>query len=238
MGIAPLYEGKAKQIFATDNPAELRVYYKDDATAFNAEKRGTITDKGVVNNLMSAKLYEELAAHGVPNHFVRLVSDREQIVTRLNMVPLEVIVRNRTAGSFAKRYGVEEGKQLVPSLFELSYKEDALGDPLMNEDAALALGLVTPEELGTIKALTMEVNRYLQERFLAAGMILVDFKLEFGKLPDGTVVLGDEISPDTCRLWDTETGEKLDKDRFRRDLGGVAEAYFEVLTRLGIERSA
>lgn len=238
MGVAPLYEGKAKQIFATDNSEQLRVYYKDDATAFNAEKRGTIPDKGVVNNLMSAALYEELTAQGVANHFVRLVSEREQIVTRLAMIPLEVIVRNRTAGSFAKRYGVEEGRKLTPSLFELSYKEDALGDPLINEDAALALHLVTPEELGTIKALTMEVNRYLQERFHAAGMILVDFKLEFGKLPDGTVVLGDEISPDTCRLWDVETGEKLDKDRFRRDLGGVAEAYFEVLRRLGIERPA
>lgn len=238
MGIAPLYEGKAKQIYATDNPAELRVYYKDDATAFNAEKRGTIVDKGVVNNLMSAKLYEELAERGVPNHFVRLVSEREQIVTRLQMVPLEVIVRNRTAGSFAKRYGVEEGRPLTPSLFELSYKEDALGDPMINEDAALALGLASSEELATIKAMTMEINSYLQERFLTAGMILVDFKLEFGKLPDGTVVLGDEISPDTCRLWDVDTSEKLDKDRFRRDLGGVAEAYFEVLARLGIERNA
>lgn len=232
----PLYEGKAKQVFATDNPAVLRVYYKDDATAFNAEKRGTISGKGEVNNLMSAALYEELAKHGVPNHFVQLVSNREQLVTALTMFKLEVIVRNRTAGSFSKRYGVPEGEVLTPSLFELSYKEDALGDPPINEDAALALGLLTPEELATIRTLTEQTNAYLQQRFLAAGLVLVDCKFEFGKNQDGTVMLGDEISPDTCRLWDATTGERLDKDRFRRDLGNVAEAYNEVLTRLGIER--
>ena len=234
----PLYEGKAKQVFATDNPAVLRVYYKDDATAFNAEKRGTIVGKGEVNNLMSAVLYEELAQHGVPNHFVELTSNREQLVKALNMFKLEVIMRNRTAGSFAKRYGVAEGEELSPNLFELSYKEDALGDPPINEDAAIALGLVTPEELATIKTLTQQVNAYLQQRFHSASMILVDFKLEFGKDAEGNVLLGDEISPDTCRLWDVETGEKLDKDRFRRDLGNVAEAYNEVLARLGIERLA
>ena len=234
----PLYEGKAKQVFATNDPHVLRVYYKDDATAFNAEKRGTIAGKGEVNNLISAALYEELAQHGVPNHFVKLLSAREQLVQALTMFKLEVIVRNRTAGSFAKRYGVEEGKPLTPSLFELSYKEDALGNPPINEDAALALGLATPEELATIQALTMEINTFLQHRFEQAGLILVDFKLEFGTDNTGNVRLGDEISPDTCRLWDVTTGEKLDKDRFRQDLGNVAEAYNEVLMRLGIERPA
>lgn len=238
MELAPMYEGKAKQVFATDDAAVLRVFYKDDATAFNAEKRDTIVGKGIVNNLMSATLYEELAEYGVPNHFVELVSDREQLVKKLNMFKLEVIVRNLTAGSFAKRYGVAEGTLLSPVIFELSYKDDSLGDPMIAQDAAIALKLVTEKQLETIRDLTLKVNAFLQQRLQAAGLTLVDFKLEFGQDETGTILLGDEISPDTCRIWDSETLERLDKDRFRQDLGNVIEGYHQVLDRLGIERTA
>ena len=226
------YEGKAKRVYATDDPALFVVEYKDDATAFNAQKRGTIRGKGIVNNAVSAALFEHLAAAGVPTHFVERLSAREQLVKALTIIPVEVVVRNRAAGSFAARYGVPEGAELSPAVIEWCYKSDALGDPPMNDATAVALGLATPEELEAMFDLAAAVNESLRPYLAAHGLELVDFKLEFGKLPDGQVVLADEISPDTCRLWDIETGEKLDKDRFRRDLGGVEEAYGEIHRRL------
>ncbi|MBQ2633118.1 MAG: phosphoribosylaminoimidazolesuccinocarboxamide synthase [Oscillospiraceae bacterium] len=227
-----LYEGKAKKVFATANPDLLIVSYKDDATAFNGQKRGTVAGKGVVNNRMSNALMRMLELQGVPTHYVETLSDRETLVKRVEIVPLEVIVRNRSAGSFSQRYGVAEGLEFPTPTLEFSYKNDALGDPLLNSSHALALGLATREELETIRLLALDINDLLRDFWTACGVTLVDFKLEFGRLPDGSIVLADEISPDTCRLWDSATGEKLDKDRFRRDLGGVEDAYREVLRRL------
>ena len=227
-----LYEGKAKKVFATEDPELLIVQYKDDATAFNGLKKGTIAGKGVINNQMSNRLMQLLERSGVPTHFVQELSQRETLVKKVQIVPLEVIVRNISAGSFAKHYGVEEGIVFDEPTIEYSYKNDALGDPLLNARHALALKLVTKEELATIEALSFKVNDLLKEFWAGCGVTLVDFKMEFGRLSDGTIVLADEISPDTCRLWDSETKEKLDKDRFRRDLGGVEEAYAEIMRRL------
>ena len=227
-----LYEGKAKQVFACDDADLVIVHYKDDATAFNAQKRGTVTDKGVVNNAVSAMLYAELEAFGVPTHFIERRSQREQVVRRVTIVPVEVIVRNRAAGTFAKRYGVEEGLELDPVVVEWCYKSDPLGDPPMNTATAVALGLTDEGQLAAMFDYAADINDYLTARFAVAGLELIDFKLEFGIDAAGELRLADEISPDTCRLWDLETGEKLDKDRFRRDLGGVEEAYQEVLRRL------
>ena len=227
-----LYEGKAKKVFATDDPKLLIVSYKDDATAFNGLKKGTIVGKGVINNKMSNLLMQRLEKAGVPTHYVKELSDRETLVKKVSIVPLEVIVRNIAAGSFSKRYGVEEGVVFDSPTIEFSYKNDELGDPLLDEYHALALHLATPEEIETIKKYSFTVNEQLKAFWRECGVTLVDFKLEFGRLSDGTVVLADEISPDTCRLWDSKTGEKLDKDRFRRDLGGVEDAYAEVMMRL------
>ena len=227
-----LYEGKAKKVFATDDPGIVIVSYKDDATAFNGAKRGTIAGKGSVNNRMTNHLMKKLEAAGIPTHFVEQLSDRETAVRKVSIVPLEVIVRNRSAGSFAKRYGVEEGIVFDEPTVEFSYKNDELGDPLIKDDQAAALKLATREEIGTIRRYALAVNDFLTAELRACGVILVDFKLEFGRLPDGQIVLADEISPDTCRFWDAETGEKLDKDRFRRDLGDVEGAYQEMARRL------
>lgn len=226
-----LYEGKAKKVFKTDDPKCLIVDYKDDATAFNGEKKGQIAGKGVVNNTMSNIIFQLLEKKGVPTHFIEQISDRETIVKAVKILPLEVIMRNVSAGSFAKRYGVEEGIEFDRPTFELSYKNDDLGDPLMCESHALALKLVTDEQLETIKKYAAEVNDTLKEFFLDKGLRLIDFKIEFG-LFDGKVILADEISPDTCRLWDVKTNEKMDKDRFRRDLGKIEETYAEVLRRV------
>ncbi len=230
-----LYEGKAKKVFATDEDGVVIVDYKDDATAFNGEKKGTIMGKGVVNNKMSNYVFGLLEKDGVPTHFIKELSDRETAVKKVSIVPLEVIVRNVAAGSFSKRMGVSEGKELLCPILEFSYKNDELGDPFINDDYALALGLATQDEIDTIKNYTRKVNECLKKYFLSAGMKLIDFKIEFGRLPDGTIILADEISPDTCRLWDVKTNEKLDKDRFRRDLGNVEEAYNEVFRRLGLK---
>lgn len=227
-----LYEGKAKKVYRTNDPERLIVDYKDDATAFNGLKKGSISGKGVINNKMSNLLMAKLEKDGIPTHFVEELSDRETLVKRVSIVPLEVIIRNIAAGSFAKRYGVEEGTPLEIPTIEFSYKNDALGDPLINTYHAIALKLATEAEIETIKKYAFEINRQLQALWKECGVTLVDFKLEFGKTSDGTVVLADEISPDTCHLWDSETGEKLDKDRFRRDLGGVEAAYEEVMKRL------
>ncbi len=229
---AQLYEGKAKKVFATEDPDLLIVSYKDDATAFNGLKRGTISGKGVINNRMSNALMRLLERQGIPTHFVEELSERETLVRRVSIVPLEVIVRNLSAGSFSKRYGVEEGLVFAEPTVEFSYKNDALGDPLLNDSHALALGLATREELNQIRHYALEINRLLKEFWLSCGVTLVDFKLEFGRPADGSIILADEISPDTCRLWDNATGKKLDKDRFRRDLGGVEDAYREVMDRL------
>ena len=229
---AQLYEGKAKKVFATDQPELLIVSYKDDATAFNGLKKGSIQGKGVINNHMSNLLMQRLEKAGVPTHFVQELSERDTLVKKVSIVPLEVIIRNISAGSFSKRYGVEEGIVFDEPTIEFSYKNDELGDPLLNEYHALALKLATKEEIETIKDYSFRVNEALKEFWRSCGVTLVDFKLEFGRLSDGTIVLADEISPDTCRLWDSETGEKLDKDRFRRDLGGVEDAYREIMGRL------
>ena len=227
-----LYEGKAKKVFATDDPNVVIVSYKDDATAFNGLKKGTILGKGVINNRMTNHMMRRLEAEGVPTHYVQELSDRETAVKKVSIIPLEVIVRNISAGSFAKRYGVEEGIVFDEPTFEFSYKNDDLGDPLLNTSHALALKLATKEEIALIRKYTMMVNDLLRGFMKEIGIDLVDFKLEFGKTADGTIVLADEISPDTCRLWDEKTHEKLDKDRFRRDLGGAEEAYEEVMRRL------
>lgn len=229
-----IYEGKAKKVFATDDPNLCIVDYKDDATAFNGQKKGTIVGKGVVNNRMSNFMFQLLEKHGVKTHFVKELSDRETLVKKVSIVPLEVIIRNLSAGSFAKRYGVEEGIEFAQPTIEFSYKNDDLGDPLINDYHALALGLATQEEIDTIKAMAFKVNEVMKEYFKKLDVILVDFKLEFGKTADGEIVLADEISPDTCRFWDVHTHEKLDKDRFRRDLGGVEEAYAEMMKRIGL----
>ena len=227
-----LYEGKAKKVFATENPEYVIVSYKDDATAFNGLKKGTITGKGVINNRMTNLLMQMLEKAGVKTHFVEELSDRETLVRKVSIVPLEVIVRNVSAGSFSKRYGVEEGIRFENPTIEFSYKNDELGDPLLNEYHALALKLATREEIDQIKAMAFKVNELLREFFDKCGVELIDFKLEFGRLSDGTIVLADEISPDTCRFWDKNTHEKLDKDRFRRDLGNVEDAYQEMMKRV------
>ena len=227
-----LYEGKAKKVFATDDPNLVIVSYKDDATAFNGEKKGTIAGKGAINNVMSNHMFQLLEQQGVPTHFVEQLSDRETVVKKVSIVPLEVIVRNISAGSFAKRYGVKEGIVFDEPTFELSYKNDDLGDPLMNDYHAIALKLATREEIELIKSMTFKINEVMKQYFDTLNVTLVDFKLEFGKTADGKIVLADEISPDTCRLWDKTTGEKLDKDRFRRDMGGVEDAYQEVMRRI------
>ena len=227
-----LYEGKAKKVFATDDPNLVIVSYKDDATALNGEKKGTIAGKGAINNVMSNHMFQLLEQQGVPTHFVEQLSDRETVVKKVSIVPLEVIVRNISAGSFAKRYGVKEGIVFDEPTFELSYKNDDLGDPLMNDYHAIALKLATREEIELIKSMTFKVNEVMKQYFDTLNVTLVDFKLEFGKTADGQIVLADEISPDTCRLWDKTTGEKLDKDRFRRDMGGVEEAYQEIMKRV------
>ena len=227
-----LYEGKAKKVFATDDPEKLIVEYKDDATAFNGLKKGTIKGKGVINNQMSNRLMAYLEKQGVPTHFIEEINERETVVKKVSIVPLEVIIRNISAGSFAKHYGVEEGIVFDQPTIEFSYKNDALGDPLLNHYHALALKLATAEEIETIEKYAFQINQVLKAFWLSAGVTLVDFKLEFGRLSDGTIVLADEISPDTSRLWDVKTHEKLDKDRFRRDMGGVEEAYAEIMKRM------
>ena len=229
-----LYEGKAKKVYKTDDENVYIVEYKDDATAFNGLKKGTIAGKGVINNRMSNLMFRLLEEKGIPTHYIQELSDRETAVRKVEIVPLEVIVRNIAAGSFSKRYGVPEGSPLNCTILEYSYKNDELGDPLINDYHAIALGLATKEELDEIAAMTFAVNDALREIFEKVGIILVDFKIEFGRCPalGGKIILADEISPDTCRLWDAETNEKLDKDRFRRDLGGVEEAYNEVFNKL------
>ena len=227
-----LYEGKAKKVYATNDPDLVIVSYKDDATALDGLKKGTITGKGVINNKMSNYLCRLLEKHGVPTHFVEELNDRETVVKKVSIVPLEVIIRNISAGSFAKRYGVEEGIVFAEPTIEFSYKNDDLHDPLINSYHALALGLATKKEIEEIKAMAFKVNDILKEYFLSLNVKLVDFKLEFGRLKDGTIVSADEISPDTCRFWDADTNEKLDKDRFRRDMGGVEDAYNEMMKRV------
>ncbi len=227
-----LYEGKAKKVYATDDPEVVIVSYKDDATALDGLKKGTIVGKGVVNNRMTNYLMQLLEKNGVPTHFVEELSERETAVKKVSIVPLEVIIRNVSAGHFAQRYGVEEGIVFDSPTIEFSYKNDELHDPLLNAYHALALKLATQEEIDTIKSMAFRVNTVLSEYFRSLGVHLVDFKLEFGRLPDGTIVLADEISPDTCRFWDLQTNEKLDKDRFRRDMGGVEDAYREMMHRV------
>jgi phosphoribosylaminoimidazole-succinocarboxamide synthase len=227
-----LYEGKAKKVFATNDPDLVIVDYKDDATAFNGEKKGTIAGKGVINNKMTNFMFKMLEKEGVPTHLVEEISDRETIVKKVSIVPLEVIIRNVAAGSFSKRMGVEEGKQLLCPILEFSYKNDDLGDPFINDYYALALGIATKEEIDTIAKYAFKVNEFMVKFFKGLNIDLIDFKIEFGKTSDGTIILADEISPDTCRFWDSTTHEKLDKDRFRRDMGGVEEAYQEIMKRL------
>lgn len=226
-----IYEGKAKKVYKTDDPKEYIVEYKDDATAFNGEKKGTITGKGAVNNKMSAALFGLLEKEGVPTHHIRLLNDRESLVKAVKILPLEVIVRNVAAGSLAKRLGLEEGVPMKETVLEFSYKNDALGDPMVNDYHIKAMGFATDEQLETVKKYALKVNEVLKKFFLEINIKLIDFKLEFG-LYDNQVILADEISPDTCRLWDAETNKKLDKDRFRRDMGGVEEVYQEVLSRI------
>ncbi len=227
-----LYEGKAKKVYATNDPDLVIVDYKDDATAFNGEKKGTIAGKGVINNKMTNFMFKMLEKEGVPTHLVEEISDRETIVKKVSIVPLEVIIRNVAAGSFSKRMGVEEGKQLLCPILEFSYKNDDLGDPFINDYYALALGIATKEDLDTISKYAFKVNEFMVKFFKGLNIDLIDFKIEFGKTSDGTIILADEISPDTCRFWDSTTHEKLDKDRFRRDMGGVEEAYQEIMKRL------
>ena len=230
--VEQLYEGKAKKVYSTEDPGLVIVSYKDDATAFDGLKKGTITGKGAINNQMTNYLMGQLEKAGVPTHFVEELSERETVVKKVTIVPLEVIIRNISAGSFAKRYGVEEGIVFEEPTFEFSYKNDDLHDPLLNTSHALALKLATREEIDTIRAMALKINDVLKAFFAGCGVRLIDFKLEFGRLSDGTIVLADEISPDTCRFWDARTNEKLDKDRFRRDLGNVEEAYQEMMRRV------
>ena len=231
----PIYEGKAKQVFTTGNPDELLVYFKDDATAFNGEKKGTIVNKGVLNNKISSFFFDLLGKQGIPHHFIRTVSDREMLVKRLEIVKVEVVVRNIAAGSLAKRIGWEEGKKLSHPVLEMYYKNDELGDPLINDYHIYAMGLAQPEQVAKMSEYALKINAILSEYLKAKQLALIDFKLEFG-MHNGELILGDEISPDTCLFWDSKTGEKLDKDRFRRDLGGVEEAYHEILYRLTGEK--
>ena len=227
-----MYEGKAKKVFRTDKEDLLIVDYKDDATAFNGQKKGQILGKGAVNNVMANIIFQMLEEKGIPTHFVEQLSERETLVKAVTILPLEVIIRNVTAGSFSKRYGVEEGRLLARPILEFSYKNDELGDPLINDDHILALELATEEELELVRKYAFMVNDALKAFFLEKGLKLIDFKIEFGKTADGTILLADEISPDTCRLWDVVTNEKMDKDRFRRDMGNVEETYQEVLSRM------
>lgn len=228
-----LYEGKAKKVFATNDPDVCIVDYKDDATAFNGLKKGTISGKGVINNRVSNHMMQEITKKtGIPTHFIEEISERETVVRKVSIVPLEVIVRNISAGSFSKRYGVEEGIVFKKPAMEFSFKDDALGDPMINDDYAIALELATEEEIAAIRKYALGVNEFMKEYLLGIGIKLVDFKLEFGKTSDGSIILADEISPDTCRFWDAKTNEKLDKDRFRRDLGNVEGAYNEILRRM------
>ncbi len=229
-----LYEGKAKKVFLTEDPDVLIVSYKDDATAFNGLKKGSITGKGAINNRMTNFLFEKMEKEGVPTHLIEEINDRETAVRKVEIVPLEVIVRNVAAGSFSKRLGVEEGKVFAEPTIEFSYKNDELGDPLINSYFAKALELASQEEIDTIKKYAFKINEILKKEFLKADLRLIDFKIEFGRF-HGKILLADEISPDTCRLWDVNSGEKMDKDRFRRDLGNVEEAYIEVAKRLGID---
>ncbi|MDE6724850.1 MAG: phosphoribosylaminoimidazolesuccinocarboxamide synthase [Ruminiclostridium sp.] len=229
-----LYEGKAKKVFATDDPNLVIVSYKDDATAFNGLKKGTIVGKGVVNNRMTNFMFQQLEKAGVPTHFVEELNDRETVVKKVSIVPLEVIVRNTAAGSFSKRMGVEEGAALKCPILEFSYKNDDLGDPFINDYYALALGLATKEEIDLIAKYTFMINDFMVDFFKKLNIDLIDFKIEFGKTADGKIILADEISPDTCRFWDSTTHEKLDKDRFRRDMGGVEDAYAEMMKRIGL----
>lgn len=227
-----IYEGKAKKVYKTDDEKLYIVEYKDDATAFNGLKKGTIVNKGVMNNEISAKLFNLLEEKGVETHQVEKLSDREVLVKSVKIVPLEVLVRNYAAGSLSKRLGLEEGVKLKTTVLEFCYKDDALGDPMINDYHIMAMGIATPEEVAKITGMSFKINNILSEYMLSRDIILVDFKLEFGKTPDGKIILADEISPDTCRLWDATTHEKLDKDRFRRDLGKVEEGYMEVVRRL------
>ena len=229
-----LYEGKAKKVFLTDDPDVVLVSYKDDATAFNGIKKGQIKDKGIVNNICSNHLFRLLESKGIPTHYIEQINERETYVKKVQIVPLEVIVRNIAAGSMSKRLGIPEGKVLAKPVVEFSYKCDELGDPLINDDHAIAMELATPQEIATIKAMALKVNDILKEYFAEIGVTLVDFKLEFGRFKGG-IVLADEISPDTCRFWDSKTGEKLDKDRFRRDLDDVDKGYREIKKRMGLE---
>lgn len=226
-----MYEGKAKKVFYTDKEDEVIVYYKDDATAFNGEKKGQIGDKGVMNNTITSMLFELLEQNGINTHFIKKISDREQLCKKVEIVPLEVIVRNVAAGSMAKRLGLEEGMELNTTIYEICYKNDDFGDPLINDYHAVAIGLSTFDELEKIYTITKKVNDLLKEFFLKLGIKLIDFKLEFGRYK-GDIILADEISPDTCRFWDAETNEKLDKDRFRRNMGNVEDAYKEILNRI------
>ncbi|MCM8710078.1 phosphoribosylaminoimidazolesuccinocarboxamide synthase [Clostridium sp. SYSU_GA19001] len=227
-----IYEGKAKKIYKTEDSDKVIIYYKDDATAFNGEKKGQIEDKGVLNNTIACAIFELLESRQVKTHFIEKLSEREQLCRKVEIIPLEVIVRNVAAGSMAKRLGLEEGSKLNTTVFELSYKDDSLGDPLINDYHAVAIGAATFDELRTIYSMAAEINNILKDFFIKQNIRLIDFKLEFGKTKDGEIVLADEISPDTCRFWDANTNEKLDKDRFRRDLGNVKEAYVEILKRI------
>ena len=227
-----LYEGKAKQIFATEKPDEVVVRFKDDATAFNAQKKGQVDKKGQMNNAITTLIFEYLNERGIPTHFIKQIDDREQLVKKVSIIPLEVIVRNYVAGSMAQRLGVEEGTKSPITIFDICYKDDALGDPLINDYHAMFLGAATRKELDRMYALTARINEILIDLFDKMNIILVDFKIELGKTPNGEIILADEISPDTCRLWDKDTMKKLDKDRFRRDLGEVTEAYEEIYNRL------
>ena len=227
-----LYEGKAKQVFLTDDEDRIIIHYKDAATAFNNIKKATIENKGVLNNAISTLIFEHLIAAGVKTHYIETLNDRDQLCRRVDIIPLEVIVRNTLAGSMAPRLGIEEGTKPSNVIFDICYKKDELGDPLINDHHAVALGIVTYEELNRIYAMTAKINEVLTDLFKRMNINLVDFKIEFGRTSDGEIVLADEVSPDTCRLWDLTTNEKLDKDRFRRDLGRVREAYEEILARL------
>lgn len=228
-----LYEGKAKKVFATDDPDLCVVSYKDDATAFNGKKKGTIVGKGVVNNRMSNFMFKMLEENGIHTHYVEELNDRDTVVKKVEIVPLEVIVRNRAAGSFSKKYGIPEGSDLASPILEFDYKSDPLDDPLVNNYHILALGLATQEEIDTIASMALKIDQLMIDFFKKCNVELVDFKLEFGRF-HGEIVLADEISPDTCRFWDLDTHEKLDKDRFRRDMGGVEEAYAEMMKRIGL----
>ncbi|MCR5349674.1 MAG: phosphoribosylaminoimidazolesuccinocarboxamide synthase [Acholeplasmatales bacterium] len=227
-----LYEGKAKQVFKTDDEDIIIMHYKDDATAFNGVKKAQIENKGVLNNKITTIIYNKLIEAGIPTHYIKTLNDRDQLCKKVNIIPLEVITRNIIAGSLSKKLGIPEGTKAKNTIFEICYKNDELGDPMINDHHAVAIGIVTYDELKTIYDLTDKINKELQKIFIEAGVILVDFKVEFGKTSDGQIVLADEISPDTCRLWDANTNEKLDKDRFRRDLGNVIGAYEEIYSRL------